>query len=330
MLVDQGSSTDVLFWDAFVAMGGSLDELESHEGVLAWFSSDSVQVWGYIEAHITFGDDSKAKTITIRYMVVNTHSSYNILLGRPTIKNLRAVVSPVHMKMKYPTDRGEVGVIRVDQRVARKCYEGSLKNKKKCWQVERRGGEVELDPRIDYEGERPQPVEEVKNVAMGGDRFLKIGSCMEMEREKELVEYLKENLSSFAWMVQDMPVIDPDVMRHWLSMNPNVKLVVQKRRKLGEERRQIVDEEVEKLRSVGYVWKIQYLAWLANVVLVQKSNGKWRMCTYFTDLNKACPKDAYPLPNIDVLVDGVSGCELLSFMDAYSGYTVMPFGLKNA
>ena len=56
------------------------------------------------------------------------------------------------------------------------------------------------------------------------------------------------------------------------------------------------------------------------MVLVLKSNGKWKMCIDFTDLKKAHPKDTYPLPNIDSLVDGVSGCELLSFMDAYSGY----------
>nr|KYP59183.1 Transposon Ty3-I Gag-Pol polyprotein [Cajanus cajan] len=70
----------------------------------------------------------------------------------------------------------------------------------------------------------------------------------------------------------------------------------------------------------GHVREIQYPTWLANVVMVHKSNGKWRMCTDFTNLNKACPKDSYPLPNIDCLVDGASGYELLSFMDAYSGY----------
>jgi len=69
------------------------------------------------------------------------------------------------MKMKYPTDRRGMGVIRVDQRSARKCYEGSLKNKRGYWHVEKGffyGKEVELDPRVDYEGERPQPVEEIK------------------------------------------------------------------------------------------------------------------------------------------------------------------------
>ena len=106
--------------------------------------------------------------------------------------------------------------------------------------------------------------------------------------------------------------------------------------------------------SVGHIREIQYPEWLENVVLVKKANGKWRMCVDFTDLNKACPKDSYPLPSIDALVDNASGCKMLSFLDAFSGYnqikmhprdecktafmtetscycyTVMPFGLKNA
>ena len=105
--------------------------------------------------------------------------------------------------------------------------------------------------------------------------------------------------------------------------------------------------------SVGHIKEIQYPEWLANVVLVKKVSGKWRMCADFTDLNKACPKDSYPLLNIDALVDGASGCKMLSFLDAFSGYNqikmhprdesktafmtetcsycykVMPFGLKN-
>ena len=56
------------------------------------------------------------------------------------------------------------------------------------------------------------------------------------------------------------------------------------------------------------------------MVLVKKASEKWRMCVDFIDLNKACPKDSYPLPNIDALVDSASGCRLLSFLDAFSGY----------
>ncbi|RDX98642.1 hypothetical protein CR513_18414, partial [Mucuna pruriens] len=64
----------------------------------------------------------------------------------------------------------------------------------------------------------------------------------------------------------------------------------------------------------------QYPTWLANMIMVRKSSGKWWMCTYYTNLNKASPKDPYQLLNIDRLVDGASGFVLLSFMDAYSGY----------
>ncbi|CCF85946.1 putative RNA-directed DNA polymerase [Nitrolancea hollandica Lb] len=99
---------------------------------------------------------------------------------------------------------------------------------------------------------------------------------------------------------------------------------------------------------------MQYPEWVANTVVVKKKNGKDRVCIDFTDLNKACPKDSFPLPHIDRLVESTAGNELLTFMDAFSGYNqimmnpedqektsfitdrgiycykVMPFGLKNA
>jgi len=151
-----------------------------------------------------------------------------------------------------------------------------------------------------------------------------------------------------------MPSIDPDLLSHCLTMDPKVRPVRQRRRKFNEERRLIVQEATKKLLSAGHIREIQYPEWLANVVLVKKANGKWRMCVDFTDLNKACPKDSYPFPSIDALVDSASGCKMQSFLDAFSGdnqikmhprdecktafmtetcsycYKFMPFGLKNA
>ena len=113
-------------------------------------------------------------------------------------------------------------------------------------------------------------------------------------------------------------------------------------------------DEVNKLLAANFIREVHYLEWLANVVMVKKANGKWRMCVDFTDLNQACPKDSFPLPRIDQLVDSTAGHKLLTFMDAFSGYNqiqmaeedqektafvtsqglycykVMPFGLKNA
>jgi hypothetical protein len=113
-------------------------------------------------------------------------------------------------------------------------------------------------------------------------------------------------------------------------------------------------EEVGKLLKAGFIQEIKCPEWIANTVLVKKSNGSWRMCVDYTDLNKACPKDPFSLPSIDQLVYTTTRFRCLSFMDAFSGYNqikmlqsdkhkitfvtddglyrykVMPFGLKNA
>jgi hypothetical protein len=78
--------------------------------------------------------------------------------------------------------------------------------------------------------------------------------------------------------------------------------------------------EVKRLLSAGVIREVTYPEWLANTVMVKKANGKWRMCIYFTDLNKACPKDKFPLPRIDSLVDATASSELMSLLDCYSGY----------
>ena len=113
-------------------------------------------------------------------------------------------------------------------------------------------------------------------------------------------------------------------------------------------------QEVKKLLTAGFIKPIQHPKWLSNIVPVKKKNGQIRCCVDFRNLNKACPKDEFPLPNIDLLVDSAAGSSMFSFMDGYSGYnqirmvakdakktafrtpignfyyTVMPFGLKNA
>ena len=83
---------------------------------------------------------------------------------------------------------------------------------------------------------------------------------------------------------------------------------------------QAIVEEVHKLQNANFIREVYYPNWLANVVMVKKANGKWRICIGFTDLNKVCPKDSYPLPWVNVLVDSTAQHQLLSFMDAFPGY----------
>ncbi|RDX85991.1 hypothetical protein CR513_32728, partial [Mucuna pruriens] len=115
-----------------------------------------------------------------------------------------------------------------------------------------------------------------------------------------------------------MPGINPEFICHCLSVASGFRLVAQRQRKLGEEKRRVAREETKKFLTVGFICEIQYPTWLANVVMVKKVSGKWCMCTDYMDLNKAYPKDPYPLPSIDRLMDGASGSALLSFMIVYS------------
>ncbi|CAL8117997.1 unnamed protein product [Prunus armeniaca] len=118
-----------------------------------------------------------------------------------------------------------------------------------------------------------------------------------------------------------MPGIDLNIICHRLHVNPACKPVAQKIRNFAPERVSIIEAEIDKLLAAGFIEEVSYSEWLAKVVLVAKQEkGKWRVCIDYTDLNKACAKDNFPLPRIDQLVDSTSGNQLLSFMDAYSGY----------
>ena len=84
-----------------------------------------------------------------------------------------------------------------------------------------------------------------------------------------------------------------------------------------------------KLKRVGVIKEVFYPKWLANTVVVKKKSGKWRVCVDFTDLNKACSKDPFPMPWIDQLVDAIAGHPWMSFLDAFQGYHQIPLALED-
>jgi hypothetical protein len=186
------------------------------------------------------------------------------------------------------------------------------------------------------------------------EKTTKIGANLPPQIKESLIQFLKSNMDVFAWSHEDMPGINPSIISHKLNVNPSLRPIKQKRRVFAPERNNAIMEEVDKLLTANFIREVFYPDWLANVVMVKKNTRKWRMCVDFTDLNKACPKDSFPLPRIDQLVDSTAGHKLLTFMDAFSGYNqimmdeddqektsfitsrglfcykVMPFGLKNA
>ena len=169
-----------------------------------------------------------------------------------------------------------------------------------------------------------------------------------------LVDFLCVNVDIFAWSPSDMPGKPREVAEHALDIRAGSRPVKQRLRRFDEEKCRAIGEEVQKLLAAGFIKEVSHPEWLANPVLVKKKNGKWRMCVDYTSLNKACPKVPFPLPRINQIIDSTTGCETLSFLDAYFGYhqikmkesdqlvtsfitpfgmycyVTMPFGLRNA
>ncbi|KAL0375685.1 UNVERIFIED_CONTAM: Transposon Tf2-12 polyprotein [Sesamum calycinum] len=172
----------------------------------------------------------------------------------------------------------------------------------------------------------------------------------EEDAEDALVE-LEEDV--FAWSYNQMPGLYPKVAVHHLSVKKGACLVKQGQRRFRLELIPLIEGEVNKLIEVGFIQEVKYPMWIFSIVPIRKKNGQIRVCVDFRNLNNACPKDDFPLPIAELMIDATTGHETLSFIDRSFGYTqihmasvdeeltafltskgiycykVMPFGLKN-
>ena len=206
-----------------------------------------------------------------------------------------AIPSAYYMVIKFPTANG-LGMVRGDQRVARECYSTSMKQKAV--------GNIYMDE-LDMRDEvsiRPTPLEELEPIQLDDqpEHLVYIGSKLAKDVRDLLIHFLKHNIEVFAWNQEDTRGINPVVITHKLNISPSFKPVKQKRRSFAPERQKAINEEVNKLLQAKVIREVEYPDWLTNVVLVKKTNKKWQLCIDFTDVNRACPKDSFPLPRIDL------------------------------
>ncbi|KAM2526430.1 hypothetical protein TB1_023823 [Malus domestica] len=380
-----GVSVNIKLTEAFRALNVAEHLLDRSISPLISFSGDIVQPLGSIHLPFTMGTDPYTATITTNFLVVDCPTAYNVIFGRTCINDLKAMVSTHMLLMKFPTSYGN-GYIRGDQLSARSCYNTSVKQQhllvpKETLSIHDQviktspneanldlhgGNNQPNDPRDDSFTHQAQPAEELENDSISKDypdRMVKIGTTLSPPIRLTLISFLQENTEVSTWSYEDMPSISPDIIYHCLSIDPKTNPVRQKRISYDVKRYEAIKAEVEKLKGISFVCEVNYPTWVANIVLVKKNPTKeslllqkvlWRMCVDYTDLNKRCPNDSFPFPLIDRLIDSTAGCELLCFMDAYSGYNqilmnpsdqehtafitdrglycnkVMPFGLKNA
>ncbi|KAM2808647.1 hypothetical protein FF1_043863 [Malus domestica] len=374
-----------MFVEAFRALNVAEHLLNHSISPLISFSGDIVQPIRSIHLPFTISTCSYTATITTNFLVVDCPTAYNVIFGRTCINDLKAMVSTYMLLMKFPTLYGN-GYIRGDQLSAWSCYNTSIKQQhlhvpKETFSIHNQviktspdeanldlhgGNSQPDDPRDDTFTQQAQPAEELKKVSISKDypyHMVKIDTTLSPPIRLALISFLQENTEVFAWSYEDMPGISLDIICHHLSIDPKTKPLRQKRRSYDTERFEAMKAEVEKFKGIGFVRKVNYPTWVANMVLVKKNPTKeslllqkvfWRMCVDYTNLNKGCLNDSFSLPLIDRLLDSAAGCELLSFMDAYSRYNqilinppdqkhtafttdrglycykVMPFGLNNA
>ena len=133
----------------------------------------------------------------------------------------------------------------------------------------------------------------------------------------------------FAWNAYEAPGVDPDFICHHLNVNLSITPRKQPPRHSCKDHYEAVMDEVTKLKQAGAIKEVFYPEWLVNTVVVKKKNGKWRVCVDFTDLNKACSKNPFPLPRIDQLVDTTVSHPRMSFLDAFQGYHQIPLALDD-
>ncbi|GAU45100.1 hypothetical protein TSUD_183070 [Trifolium subterraneum] len=266
------------------------------------------------------------KSVKVKFLVVDCPSLYNCTIGRHALVELFAVSSTIHLKMKYYTKNGQVATLNGDIDAARRCFEAAAKNLNTVATPQKKKNEAKLpganlisiddavelyartskkerkqekkamkDDLLVKEDYRPIPDGEFELVPLGEDptKGIKIGADLPDLVKRHMKACLRENAELFALSAAEMPGIDPEVACHQLTIDPRASAVVQRRRKQSPEKAEAAQKAVKDLLEANFIVEAQYTTWLSNVVLVKKSNGKWRMCVDYTDLNRACPKDAY-------------------------------------
>ncbi|KAI5438127.1 hypothetical protein KIW84_024028 [Lathyrus oleraceus] len=166
-------------------------------------------------------------------------------------------------------------------------------------------------------------LENLETVNLGSEdcvREVKIGALLDESVKKGLIELLREYVDVFSWSYEDMPGLDTNIVQHFLPLKPECVPVKQKLRRTHPDMEVKIKEEVQKQIDAGFLVTSTYPQWVANIVPVPKKDGKVQMCVDYRDLNKASPKDDFPLPHIDMLVDNTNKLNVFSFMDGLSGY----------
>jgi hypothetical protein len=226
ILVDNGSSAEILYWSVVQQMGITQDRIKPFGSPMVGFMGEQVQMMGLISLSVMCINSPRQSKVMVDFLVVDQPSAYNMIIGQPALNKLKAITLTYHLMMKFPMKEG-IGELRRDQVVARKCYNVSLKKVIKPGflpvSIVNSALEVEIKDEL---------VENLEEVVVGDG---KIGSLLTRKLREGVVSFLHKNMEVFPWIHEDILEIDPEDIAHCLNTNPEVSLVKQKRSKFASE-----------------------------------------------------------------------------------------------
>ncbi|CAL8115815.1 unnamed protein product [Prunus armeniaca] len=324
---------------------------------------------GILEVDVIIG----SKKLKVAFFVVDTTSTtYNALLGRDWIHQSLCVPSTLHQQLALWNEEGYMEIVEADPRPLlpfAMCFEaryyhddlgpftflGVNQNGRPYGVTAQRLLEDGLTNSLE-DWNRPF-VLNFQNSDILSQSTGEGSSCNNPIHYKKIVDILEEFGDCFAWYYHEMPGLDRELVEHKLLIKEGYLPVKQARRRMYMDIELKVKEEVERLLKAGFIRQAIYADWPANIVpVLKRKTGAVRICVDYRNLNEASPKDEYPMPMADMLVDGAAHNQMLSFMDGNVGYnqimvaeedihktafmclghigafeyTVMPFGLRNA
>ena len=243
ILVDNGSSVDIIYLPTFQQLRLDPKRLRLFESPLVSFNGDRVYPRGIVTLTVTVGTQPRQLTRQLDFLGVDCPSSYNVIIGRPILNRWKVATSTYCLKVKFSTNDG-VGEVRGDQILARECYQAVLAMRENhMWMI----------------GKEESRVEALEIVALVEDRTTKttrIGTMLSLEMRTRLIEFLKENLDVFSWSHEDMPGISPKIIQHKLKVDLERKPIQQRRRAFAPKRDQTIAEEVTKLLTAGFIREV--------------------------------------------------------------------------
>jgi hypothetical protein len=279
---------------------------------------------GKIELPLSLDVAPNAQSGQLTFDIVDMVYPYNAMMGRGSINKFEAAIHGLYLYMKI---LGPQGVITVygDQQTTRNIERDFILGQRNvhCLTAEREGFESQRPVKGKKVNAQLQSNDGTKTIPLDlatSKQTVIISEDLTSRDEEKLLSCLTRNKDVFAWSTLDLVGVSHSIIENSLGIDPSVCPKKWRLWKMSDEKTEAAKAEVHRLLEARIIEPIAYPTWLANVVMVQKNSGKWRMCIDFTSLNKACPKDNFPLPRIDKIVDSTVGCAVMSLVDCFSGY----------